>query len=169
MWKPVIISLMGSMAVAPSFSSFAKSEPALRGAKFAQTAPRPHDVGTTFRQRAQSAPAPNARQHGSRGRLAWRDGHWRHTARSGRLGWWWDVGGVWYFYPEPIDGPPDYVSDVAVTDETVLLSRPPQPRRPPPQTFYYSPGSMTGTGYPTVEECWQAREVAGGVGVCVIK
>jgi hypothetical protein len=28
---------------------------------------------------------------------------------------------------------------------------------------------MTGTGYPTVEECWQAREVAGGVGVCVIK
>ena len=166
MWKPVIITLMGSMAVAPSFWSFAKSEPALRGTKFAQSAPRPPNIGTSFRQPAQSTPALNARQHSSRGKLAWRNGHWRHTARSGRLGWWWDVGGVWYFYPDPIDGPPDYVSDVAVTDETVL---PPQPAKPPPQTFYYSPGSMTGTGYPTVEECRQAREAAGGVGVCVMK
>lgn len=168
MWKPVglvIIALASSTAVAPLFLSFAKSEPALLGAKFAQSPPR----HPSFRQLGQSAPVLNAKQQGARSRLAWRNGHWRHGARGGRIGWWWDVGGVWYFYPEPIDGPPDYVSDVAVDDETAVPSQPPQPTKPSPQTFYYSPGSLTGTGYPTVEDCWQARDRAGGVGVCVIK
>jgi hypothetical protein len=168
MWKLVGLVII-ALTASPLFSSFAESEPAFRDAKFAQSAPRRSNVGTSFRQPGQSAPALNAKQHNHRGRLAWRDGHWRHTTRNGRVGWWWDVGGVWYFYPDPIDGPPDYVSDVAVTDETVLPSRPPQPTKSPPQTFYYSPGSLTGAGYPTVEECWQARDRAGGVGVCVIK
>jgi hypothetical protein len=47
--------------------------------------------------------------HAYHGRLAWRQGRWHHATRNGRNGWWWDVGGVWYFYPEQLEGPPDYV------------------------------------------------------------
>ena len=49
--------------------------------------------------------------HAYHGRLAWEGGQWRHEAHNGRYGWWWDVGGVWYFYPERFDGPPAYVSE----------------------------------------------------------
>ncbi len=52
------------------------------------------------------------------GQLAWERGHWRHERHNGRLGWWWDVGGVWYFYPERVDGPPAYVSEVEVVDDS---------------------------------------------------
>jgi hypothetical protein len=48
------------------------------------------------------------------GQLAWGDGRWRY--REGREGWWWDVGGFWYFYPQQTEGPPDYISDVEVAD-----------------------------------------------------
>src|SRR5437868_9677593 len=37
--------------------------------------------------------------------------------RDGRYGWWWDVDGAWYFYPQPIVGPPTYVSDIEVVDD----------------------------------------------------
>ena len=50
------------------------------------------------------------------GQLAWGDGRWRYATREGREGWWWDVGGVWYFYPQQTEGPPDYISDVEVAD-----------------------------------------------------
>jgi hypothetical protein len=49
--------------------------------------------------------------HSYRGHLAWGGGHWRHEMHNGRMGYWWDVGGVWYFYPQPMDGPPTYISD----------------------------------------------------------
>jgi hypothetical protein len=55
--------------------------------------------------------------HVYHGHLAWDRGHWRHEWHNGRLGWWWDVDGAWYFYPQPIDGPPAYVSDVEAVDE----------------------------------------------------
>lgn len=132
---------------------------------FTQTA-----FGTQGLRTAQPLPtrtSPGVGAH--RGKLAWRDGRWHHTARNGRLGWWWDVGGVWYYYSGPIDGPPAYVSDVEIVEETAPPSPPaPQARRTPQQTFYYPPGSFTGTAYPTVEECSQARDRA-GVGICVIK
>jgi len=32
----------------------------------------------------------------------WHGGHWRHEWRDGRYGWWWVVGGLWYYYPAPI-------------------------------------------------------------------
>ena len=35
--------------------------------------------------------------------------------------------------------------------------------------FYYRPGDIKGVPYQTIEECWQARENAGKVGVCVLK
>jgi hypothetical protein len=49
--------------------------------------------------------------HAYRGHLAWEGGRWHHEMHNGRMGYWWDVGGVWYFYPQPMDGPPTYISD----------------------------------------------------------
>jgi len=62
-------------------------------------------------------PQRNFGGHVYHGRLAWDGGRWRQEAHNGRYGWWWDVGGVWYFYPQPMDGPPAYVSDVEVMDD----------------------------------------------------
>jgi endonuclease YncB( thermonuclease family) len=45
--------------------------------------------------------------------------------------------------------------------------------RPPPReplhAMYYRPGEFRGTRYRTIEECSQARQRAGNVGVCVLK
>ena len=56
-------------------------------------------------------PARNFGGHAYRGRLAWEGGRWRHEVHNGRDGWWWDVGGVWYYYPQAMEGPPIYVSE----------------------------------------------------------
>ena len=56
-------------------------------------------------------PTRNFAGHPYRGQLAWEGGRWRHEMHNGRMGYWWDVGGVWYFYPQPMDGPPAYISD----------------------------------------------------------
>src|SRR5579871_4206800 len=45
-------------------------------------------------------PTRNFGGHPYHGRLAWEGGRWRHEMHNGRMGWWWDVGGVWYFYPQ---------------------------------------------------------------------
>jgi len=91
------------------------------------------------------------------GRLAWEGGRWRHETHNGRLGWWWDVGGVWYFYPERLDGPPTYVSEVEFVDQAyadpdgppvgeegpppgAVVAYPPQPGAyPPPPAVVYAP------------------------------
>src|SRR6185437_8063628 len=49
--------------------------------------------------------------HPYHGHLAWEGGRWRHEVHDGRDGWWWDVGGVWYWYPERLEGPPGYISE----------------------------------------------------------
>jgi len=66
---------------------------------------------------ARGMPERNFGGHVYHGRQAWEGGRWRHEAHNGRYGWWWDVGGVWYFYPQPIDGPPTYVSDLEVVED----------------------------------------------------
>jgi hypothetical protein len=76
--------------------------------------------------------------HAYRGRVAWDGGRWRHEIHNGRDGWWWDVGGVWYFYPQPLDGPPAYVSDDFADDvvyddvPVAAVGYPPPVGAPPP-------------------------------------
>ncbi|WP_448191605.1 hypothetical protein [Azospirillum sp. sgz301742] len=74
----------------------------------------------------------------------WRGGRWYHGHHDGRRGWWWIVGGVWYFYPVPVYPYPDpYLPPVAP---------------PPPQPSYYYCPSPPGY-YPYVPECptgWRA-------------
>jgi len=84
--------------------------------------------------------------HSYHGRLAWEGGRWRHEIHNGRDGWWWDVGGAWYFYPQAMDGPPDYVSEVEVVDDgadgpPVAGGYPPPPGAyaPPPVAYVPPP------------------------------
>ena len=71
--------------------------------------------------------------------MAWEGGRWRHERHNGRDGWWWDVGGVWYFYPQPMEGPPTYVSDVEVMDDAYADgpdgAMDPGPGYPPPVAY----------------------------------
>lgn len=61
-------------------------------------------------------PTRNFGGHAYRGHLAWEGGRWRHEVYNGRDGWWWDVGGVRYYYPQPMEGPPSYVSGDFIDD-----------------------------------------------------
>jgi hypothetical protein len=84
-----------------------------------------------------------------RGHLAWEGGRWHHQVYNGRMGWWWDVGGVWYFYPERFDGPPayiseDYVDDVAYDSGPAPVAgayAPPPGAYPPPPPPPPDPGA----------------------------
>src|ERR1700692_2250511 len=59
------------------------------------------------------------------GRLAWDRGRWRHEWRNGRYGWWGDGGGAWYYYEQPMDGPPTMISDVQIMDDPNAADGPP--------------------------------------------
>jgi hypothetical protein len=112
-------------------------------------------------------PSHNFGGHVYHGHLAWEHGRWHHETRNGRYGWWWDVGGAWYFYPQPIEGPPAYVSDIDVVDEATADPAPPPQKSH--HAFYYHPGDLKGVSYERIEECWQARQRDGNVGVCFLK
>jgi hypothetical protein len=90
-------------------------------------------------------PAP-ARDWGGqpyRGNFAWDGGRWRHEVHNGRPGWWWDVGGVWYYYPQRMDGPPAYISEDYVDDVPVAYAPPGPPvaYEPPPPPPPADPGA----------------------------
>ena len=74
----------------------------------------------------------------------WRGGRWHHGRHGGQVGWWWVVGGVWYFYPAPVYPYPDpYQPPVVVA--------PAPPAAQPPAVYYYcdNPAGY----YPYVPQC----------------
>jgi hypothetical protein len=87
--------------------------------------------------------------HAYRGHLAWEGGRWHHEMHNGRMGYWWDVGGVWYFYPQPMDGPPTYISDDYADDvpygdvpaDAAYAPPPPGGGYPPPPPPPPDPGA----------------------------
>ena len=87
----------------------------------------------------------------------WRGGRWFHGPHGGRAGWWWIVGGVWYFYPTPVYPYPDpYQPPVVVLPADQVGA--------PPQYFYYC--SNPAGYYPYVASClvpW--TRVSGGPAV----
>lgn len=104
--------------------------------------PGPHNAGGPPPGRYMArgpAPARDWGGHAYRGNLAWDGGRWRHEIHNGRPGWWWDVGGVWYYYPQRMDGPPAYISEDYIDDVPVAYAPPgppvayePPPPPPPP-------------------------------------
>jgi hypothetical protein len=77
----------------------------------------------------------------------WHQGHWFHGPHGGRNGWWWILGGAWYFYPAPVYPYPDpYIPPVMA---------PP----PPAMAYWYYCRNPRGY-YPYVPACYgRWREV----------
>ena len=75
----------------------------------------------------------------------WRGGRWFHGPYEGHEGWWWIVGGVWYFYPQPVYPYPDpYLPPMSVAPM-------PPASIPPGPSYYYCP-SPPGY-YPYLPSC----------------
>ena len=94
-------------------------------------------------------------------REIWRGGGWRHEWYQGRLGWWWTVGGMWYFFDAPIYPYPEVVPEVvfeAQVDVEQPVEQPaeePQPPlriKPQPQQYRYWCDNPRGY-YPEVPSC----------------
>jgi hypothetical protein len=83
--------------------------------------------------------AHNFGGHPYRGRIGWEGGRWRHEVHDGRDGWWWDVGGVWYYYPQPMEGPPAYVSEDYADDVVYAPAAAYDPDPPPPIAYEPAP------------------------------
>jgi hypothetical protein len=66
-----------------------------------------------------------------RERAIWIGGRWHHDRRFGRLGYWWEVNGMWYFYDQPMEGPPAFVSEVEFGDDAVDPDAPVMVGAPP--------------------------------------
>ena len=85
----------------------------------------------------------------------WRGGRWYQGPHAGRRGWWWIVGGVWYFYPAPVYPYPDpYLPPVVVARPAPA----PAPAPVPVQQYWYYCRKPAGY-YPYVPRCataWQA-------------
>lgn len=95
----------------------------------------------------------------------WRGGRWRQEWHNGRFGWWWMVGGVWYFYERPVYPYPLVVPEVTYVEPPVAapvvvvpaMPAPPPPvavapAGPPPQQFWYYCDNPPGY-YPYVATC----------------
>jgi hypothetical protein len=89
----------------------------------------------------------------------WQRGYWHHGHHLGRHGWWWVVGGTWYFYSEPIYPYPDpYTPPVVVLAPQSAPAPAPAPvvsqpiiAPPPVQYWYYCDASKA--YYPYVATC----------------
>lgn len=79
----------------------------------------------------------------------WRGGHWSHGYHDGRLGWWWVVAGLWYFYPQRVASYPDPYTPPVVVVQPAPASTPSVP--PPAQYWYYCDAAQG--YYPYVQSC----------------
>ena len=81
----------------------------------------------------------------------WRGGYWHHGWYNDRWGWWWIVGGIWYYYPAPIYPYPNpYIPGAVVVINN--QSDTPTPPAEAPTQFWYHCSSPQGY-YPYVPEC----------------
>jgi len=79
----------------------------------------------------------------------WQHGEWRHSWHNGHYGWWWFVGGDWFFYPGPIYPYPEYVGPDYWYDY--------EDEYGPPSYYWYYCEDPAGY-YPYVQQCngpWQ--------------
>ena len=89
----------------------------------------------------------------------WRGGAWQQSRHDGRLGWWWVVGGLWYFYPQPVYPYPDpYAPPVVVTQPAPTVASPPMVVAPATasQSWYYC--ASTQGYYPYTAACPEGWE-----------
>jgi hypothetical protein len=88
--------------------------------------------------------------HFYRGTLAWEGGAWRHEWRNGRYGWWWDVGGAWYLYEQPVYPYPTLISEVEVLEDPAMADAPPVEGVAEPVEAYPPPAPVVVAPAPVV-------------------
>lgn len=117
-------------------------------------------LGAAAQPRPPHRPPPGPAWHGDIERFhehdwqLWRGGRWVHGPHGGRVGWWWIVGGVWYFYPAPVYPYPNPWEPPVVMPPVAPGVAPP----PPPTQYWYYCESAKGY-YPYVPSCpggWKA-------------
>jgi hypothetical protein len=79
----------------------------------------------------------------------WREGRWFNGFHEGRNGWWWIVGGLWYFYPAPVYPFPNPYTPPDVVVETIPVA----PMGAPPSSYVYYCVNPAGY-YPYVPQCY---------------
>jgi hypothetical protein len=83
----------------------------------------------------------------------WQRGHWFHGRYGSRFGWWWVVGGLWYWYPAPIYPYPDPYTPPVVVQVPTTPAVPPHAQAP---SWYYC--AQPEGYYPYIAACpggWQ--------------
>jgi hypothetical protein len=113
----------------------------------------------------------DVRSFSARELAAWRGGAWRNEWHYGRRGWWWEVDGVWYGYPEPIWPYPFEVAPLVVYDTPFIDgpdltaeeigSDPAIPPLPPAPVGWFRCASPGGA-FPTVGTCGESWELVPG-------
>lgn len=90
--------------------------------------------------------------------VVWRGGRWFHGWHGSRIGWWWIVGGAWYWYPAPIYPYPNPYTPPVVVQAPAAPAVEPQAL---PPTWYYC--DHPAGYYPYVPDCasgWKAVPAA---------
>ena len=59
----------------------------------------------------------NVSHFSAQDRATWQHGRWQHGNHHGRNGWWWNSGGTWFFYDQPVYPYPGYVSNTYYDDD----------------------------------------------------
>ena len=118
-------------------------------------------IALAFLQVFTSFPAEaRSQHHGWRGDIhsfdrydavRWRSGAWRHGHHDGRMGWWWVVGGIWYFHQRPIYPYPNPYRPPVVFVEPNAPVAAAVPAAPAPQVWYYCDAAAA--YYPYVPSC----------------
>jgi hypothetical protein len=131
----------GFHAAPPSFHGALPNAGAPVGAPHYQLGRPGHDLGAFNGHNFAHMPTPDHE--------AWRGGAWRHELHDGHLGWWWVVGGSWFFYPAPIFPYPTYIGPDYYYDYYSSY--------PAPSYYWYYCEDPPGY-YPYVQDCnvdWQ--------------
>jgi len=111
-----------------------------------------------------SADRDDARWHGHIERFHEHDwdlcrrGYWRHEFHDGRWGWWWIVGPIWYYYPEPVYPYPNPYEPPVAGDRAAQAQRALSLRRQ-----FLNTGTTASLRGATTRMCRPARPGGGAV------
>ncbi len=90
----------------------------------------------------------------------WRNGYWHQGHYQGRYGWWWVVGGVWYFYPQPVYPYPDPYRPPVIVEQ--VPAAPVVVQVPVPVTVQPAPVVTTPAAPAPVQQFWYYCDAAKG-------
>jgi hypothetical protein len=129
-----------------------RDDPARARGKFDERARNPEREQAILRLHEHDFHVADVRHFREAEMSEWRGGHWRHALYDGRLGWYYEVGGVWYPYEAPILPYPTTVAPLVYDDDAPDAVSPPVAPLPALPHVAYHCASPQGF-YPTLAAC----------------